>query len=498
MNTRVFYQYLFTTHSNETVKNVPDIFTRITNHNIVRSILRGLNLATIEAQIYGNHTQELQAGDDYFKHDYAKIFSELNHKYQYLPETSEMAELYKRLFFMCEILHMAEPQRTVDFEKRLYDTYKLMAYFGVKKQAEDILNDYDSYCATYPTIINSFQLLLDVNPLSDIQSITHQHDFIKTMKSALTHAIAHKILEKLGKEKLQTLAQESFDCAQMLKAVFPSNLDYLIKEIGIDIILNKIKYASTLKNFIETRLPKFYTSTFLMNIPSTHIQTYILNEYDIHNLLRLVDPENRFKFLVSSIGNKKLALCANSGYVFNEIVELLPITDRSPFIKAVMTSEEAKKLRNDKFHWKGIKSKLLNEDKLFLNTLVYTEEDLTAKWMLKNIKRRLQEIDWTNKFVELHSHYEAIGCNKHVRIPDDAEHLSAQMKNFNKLSKDKTTHVQALNEIKKHGQAAAQKYKTMGTSFSNLFFTKTEAQKYFESFDDDKLFHQTFGIRKKS
>jgi hypothetical protein len=587
MNARQSYRYLFSAIATDETTTISDFFNKIKGNDKFRSILRILNASEIEKILYGNNTDELIWLSYFSKLDYAKDFKRFNDRYNYLTFNAENILLYRRIYYIVEIMLMMSQKELYFYYNSAENTelyaYELMTYFGIDNNAESILNKFDLYCSTnnlshnrlteiFPRKLRELNCSIQLSAWQNIIAISnspeaiallriapeietflgrapsdiveakicseslvcenewsHQglveilslptsnesqlnfisslneknlhalirnhHDFCDILSSIKHPEIQLKLLERLGSKAIQSFANDDYMMsANMLMSIQVINISYLIKAIGIDVVLKGVNTAFDLLYFMETSLPDSYDkSRFLTtDLSDEKIQSYIQDQFDLKRFLAMVNYKERLNFLLNIIGKEKLAHFVKPTFFLCQIAAELQVEERLTFLKEVLSHEDLINIRKESSDWHNLKSILkTQEDKLALNKLVYSEEDLVAKATLKNIKHTIQETKWSFGLFE-----QRTGINLGRRSITAPEPVVKQVHQFLAVANGRKSHAEALKKIKKIGQETTTQAQTWAATANNLLFSKGETQKYFEKFDNEEAFNKAFVLKK--
>lgn len=177
---------------------------------------------------------------------------------------------------------------------------------------------------------------------------------------------------------------------------------------------------------------------------------------------------------------------AHQAYFVSSILENLLSNERFIFLKEISQVIDIRSFRGESW-WKKIKSALQPSDKVALNKLIYSNQELTDKQILKNIKTTILSTSWSYGFFD----------QKTTRLignvlKDVPQSLENQIDVLYEVSSGRKTHTEGIREIKQKGHEQLQERKNMITPYKHYLFGKSKIDQYYECFETDLSFNRAF------
>lgn len=304
----------------------------------------------------------------------------------------------------------------------------------------------------------------------------------------------------------ETLLNKAQALINYFKILDINEIDANIKILGETFIVDQLAYINEFKDFLLS-LPSNYDSSNFLNNPKAYplIIKDIRSMNDFYHFLsnlpkNCIPTQNKNFLVILPYLAENLQLKSKSErekiFTMHDIlkiylvhtIKLVAEENRLDFIQLILPAEELKKLPHHQY-WKDLKALFFNQ-KNQLQKLVYSDEDLEAKPILKAIKKEIQETHWQSSFFDKKSK-KSVG-SKEISIP---ESLNVHANIFRQLSTFKVyiSPACALKEIQKTGEESFLRYSGMTTYISNSIFGKSKQERYFEKFKDEETFRKSFG-----
>lgn len=179
-----------------------------------------------------------------------------------------------------------------------------------------------------------------INTISDenIKTLVDTSYHFEEMVQAMDEKNQLALLRRLGNEYVQTFYNFSstYDFERSIKHIKTANINFFIQEIlGLTKFTELYKDLFSLK-YLMDNLPKQYDVTTLFSFYSEEqLNSLFAKRIYVEEILNKIKLENRFDFLLHTIGKKRCYLLIDSAYQLSKIIGTLPIEIRVDFIKQI-------------------------------------------------------------------------------------------------------------------------------------------------------------------
>ncbi|MBA3661109.1 MAG: protein kinase family protein [Gammaproteobacteria bacterium] len=407
---------------------------------------------------------------------------------------------YHDLLKVCESKKLVEAVTIISTLSILYNNLSYKILIDYPDSADAIINCYHINMDDFKLaeIIASPVLCKAINILLKA-GVNHKKELGKIIFNAEMRDIILQLHSlKMEKFYTQILSNNIFfyQLSQIMNYKFK---DGLTEEMLADDTLRAVLYA------LGNNQQRFQGFIILYENGRLDKQAYASfnDSYYFYQTIALLKEKNLTHWFEVLINNPALAtpfydlvshkdMDTASGCYVSYVLTQLPPKDRFLFITDILNERQLKELRsNYSAYWRTIKSQLNSDERVALEKLIFTPDDLAAKGALRNIKDAIKKTQWSFGLFE-----SRVNMKLGSEVFFVPQGVSKQIHEIFEVSDKTKSHTEALNQIKKIGQQESEKLKGITANLKYFSINKTSTEKYFDKFASDESFKQAFVLNK--